>query len=232
MDNSIVAIITARGGSKGVPGKNIRSIGGKPLIAHTVTAALQCPLLNSCYVSTEDSKISDISREFGSKVIDRPLELAGDTIHSAPVVEHALRYLHSIGEHYPYFVLLQPTSPLRNAQHISDCLKILINSTVDSVVSVTESAHHPFKTLLETAGKLEPLVDAETLELPRQQLPKAYFINGAIFAMRTEAFFREKMFLVSPYKICMMSPEESIDIDTELDFLLCEIMMKNSSVDG
>ena len=208
--------------------KNIRNIADKPLIAHTIIAALQCPLLNSCYVSTEDRMISDISRKFGSNVIDRPLELAGDTIQSAPVVEHALRYLHSIGKGHPYFVLLQPTSPLRNAQHISDCLNILMSSTANSVVSVTKTSHHPFKSLLETKDGIEPLIDAETLELPRQRLPKSYSLNGAIFAMRTEAFFREKKFLVSPYKIYMMSSEDSIDIDSELDFLVCENIMKNN----
>ncbi len=230
MENSVIAIITARGGSKGVPDKNVRYLAGHPLIAHTIQAARECPLLSGCYVTTEDTHIAKISMEYGAKVINRPVELAGDFIQSYPVVEHALCHLQSSGQNHPYFVLLQPTSPLRRAQHITDCVNLLINSSANSVVSVTKTDHHPMKSLVKREGIIQPLFDAESIELPRQQLPPAYNLNGAIYALKTEAFFREKKCYIAPTETYIMKSEESVDIDTEFDLKFCEMLMSRNSI--
>lgn len=226
----VVAIITARGGSKGVPKKNIKNLAGIPLIAHTIKAALDCPLLHNCHVSTEDDQIADISKEYGAKIIKRPKELAGDLTKSYSVVAHALKSFEEKGEAYPYFVLLQPTSPLRTTKDITNCINMLLENGVNSVVSITEATHHPYKMLLEKEGGVVPLIDDKAFELPRQELPKAYRLNGAVFAMKTEAFLRQKLFFVAPFKTYIMEEERSVDIDTEFDFMVCEYLIKKNEV--
>jgi CMP-N,N'-diacetyllegionaminic acid synthase len=230
MSDTIIAIITARGGSKGLPGKNIRMLSGKPLIAYSILAAQQCTHIARSIVTTEDPEIKRVSIQWGAEVIDRPPELSADTSLSQDAVRHTLETLDKKEGLPEYFVLLQPTSPLRNAVHLQECLNSFINSDYASAISVTEMEHHPYKCLLVKNGKLSPFHNIESLDKPRQLLPKAYRQNGAIYALRTKEFLKHNSFFVPPAMPYYMNQQDSIDIDTENDFLLAtQIIAKLNS---
>jgi CMP-N-acetylneuraminic acid synthetase len=219
------AIITARGGSKGVPRKNLRQVAGVPLIAYTIKAAMECRYIDECYVTTDDREIKDVSISYGAKVIDRPKELAEDNSLSRDAVLHALRCLAEKRSLPEYFTLLQPTSPLRNATHLTTCLSEFFNSTCNCAVAVTEAEHHPWKMLLQENGVLEPVKSSEMLESPRQALPVAYRINGSMYVMATALFMQNPCFFVEPAMPFIMSRAESLDIDTEADLYLLERLL-------
>ena len=221
-----LAIITARGGSKGIPGKNIKEVLGKPLIAYTLEAALNCPLISECYVTTDDDAIRNTSIKYGAEVLDRPPELATDTALSQDAVSNALDQLKQRGVVPSVFVLLQPTSPLRTAKHLQECLELFFSSGADCTSSVTEAEHHPLKMLIEDEGRMTPLKDVRSLELPRQVLPRAYRINGAIYVIRTDLFLETNCFFTEPYTPYIMSSEDSLDIDSEDDLVLMETILK------
>lgn len=217
--SSVMAIIPARGGSKGVPRKNLVQIAGRPLIAWTIEAALNCSAVTETWVSTEDDEIADVARALGAGVIARPSELAGDRSSSSDVVRHALLARRDMAAPAPeIFALLQPTSPLRTARHLDDALA-LFRGEVRSVISVCPVDHHPLKMLIETAnGRLVPVGEPEDLERPRQALPPAFRQNGAIYVMRAEDFLAgEGGFLVQPMAPYRMPVRDSIDIDTLAD---------------
>lgn len=216
------AIITARGGSKGIPQKNIHPLCGKPLIVYTIEAALNCDLVNDCYVTTDNEDIKKISLEHGAKVIDRPASIAGDHSLSSDAVLHALAHLEKEAEVVDFFTLLQPTSPLRNSDHLTECLRSFWTSDCLSCVSVTEAEHHPLKMALSIDGMLKPVLDVKSLEAPRQKLPTAYRINGAIYVMASPLFVEKKSFFVEPVHPYPMSKEESLDIDTIEDLKCAE----------
>ena len=224
---SIFAIITARGGSKRVPGKNIRLLNGKPLIAHTILAAKECALISRCFVSTDDEEIGRVSRKWGAEVIERPAHLAGDEALSKDVVRHALIHCRDeLGLLPDYFVLLQPTSPLRTAVHLKACIEMFLNSGMNSALSVTEAEHHPYIMFKydEKAG-LESLFEESFRDYPRQKFPRVYRPNGAIYLLSSELFLEKDSFYVKPIFPFMMSPEESVDIDTELDLQLASLLL-------
>ena len=145
---NILTIIPARGGSKSIPRKNIRSLNGKPLISYTINAALATSSLTDIIVSTDDSEIAEISKKLGVKVpFIRPKELASDKAESAPVIEHALSFMEKVKSiKYDAILMLQPTSPLRTTKHINDSIELFKSRECDSVVSVTSvGANHPYR---------------------------------------------------------------------------------------
>lgn len=216
------AIITARGGSKGIPQKNIHPLAGKPLIFYTIEAARNCRYINDCYVTTDDEEIKEISLKYGAKVIDRPATLAGDHSLSSDAVVHALEFLEKESNLPEFFTLLQPTSPLRNSNHLTECLKSFWVSDCLSCVSVTEADHHPLKMTISVNGMLKPVLDVESLEAPRQKLPQAFRINGAIYVLKSSLFLQKKTFFVEPVHPYPMSVEESLDIDAIDDLMRAE----------
>lgn len=221
-----VAIITARGGSKGLPGKNIRPLAGKPMIAYSIEAALNSGVCDACFVTTEDPAIKAVSLRFGAEVIDRPSALATDGATSDAVVVHALGELERRGLKPEAFILLQPTSPLRTAEHIRAAAQILATEKVGSVVGVTTVEHHPYKDFVVRGDILEPLFDWKSLGLPRQSLPEVFRQNGAIYAVRTVDFVRECTFFVAPVSAFRMTAESSVDVDTAFDFETCERILE------
>ncbi|USG65321.1 acylneuraminate cytidylyltransferase family protein [Brevibacillus ruminantium] len=231
MKPSILAIIPARGGSKGIFRKNIRKIAGKPLISYTIEAAIQSPLIDRCIVSTEDEEIKQISLDSGAEVIDRPFELATDTALSEDVVRHVLEDCIKKGRLPDFFVLLQPTSPLRSEKYITDCIVMSLKHNSRCTISVTEVEHHPYKTFYEENGTLTPLKNRQSLSKPRQQLPRVVRQNGAIYFMETASFLEQNTFFIEPALPFYMENEISIDIDSENDMLFCEILM-NSAKNG
>lgn len=226
MDKIIIdAFITARGGSKGLPRKNVLPMNGVPLVAHSIAAAKECPLIRNCWVSTEDEEISLVSKSHGAEVISRPPELSGDTAMSSDVVLHMIEYLETIKILPDYFVLLQPTSPLRTHIHVKECIEGFLNSDYKSAVSVTEIEHHPHKCFYFNNDELNPLFGYEYLDKPRQLLPKVFRQNGAIYIVGIENFKKNKRFVIPKIYPYIMSNELSIDIDTYSDFKSAEQLL-------
>ncbi len=226
----IFAIITARGGSKGLPRKNIRVLAGKPLIAHSILAALGCPEVARCLVSTEDQEIKEISLRWGAEVIDRPVALADDQATSESVIFHVIKQLEAAGDMPDYLLLLQPTSPLRTSEHLTQCLASFRASNARSAISVTPAEHSPYKCLLvDSSGLLVPLFDKSSLGAPRQTLPAVYRQNGAIYFVSTHDFLHSNSFFVDPLLPFIMNPEESIDIDSLFDFEVCEMLFNRAN---
>jgi len=225
IDKKIVAIITARGGSKGLFRKNVLDLNGKPLIAHTIEAAKESQIFDKIIVTTEDKEIKEVSFEFGAEVIDRPVELATDLASSIDVLVHALQVLES--ENFTHYILLQPTSPLRNYMHIKEAWNKYLKDKVNSLLGVCEVEHTPFKMLIEKDnGEVKPLTKWEHLTMPRQKLPDAYLPNGAIYINRVDKFLENQNLFEKPLAIYLMDRESSLDIDSEKDFLEVEKIMK------
>ena len=225
MVGSIIAIIPARGGSKGVPRKNIKKLGGKPLIAYTIEEALKSKYLDHVFVSTEDPEIAKVSKECGAQVIDRPATLAKDTSKTVDAILHAVEYLERKGIHSHIVVLLQPTSPLRNTEDIDAAVKLFLYNECDSVISVCEPDHSPFWCFRFDGRYLQPLLGQEYKNMRRQDLPKVMMPNGAIYISSPESIARFGGFHSDHMIPYCMPPERSIDIDTALDFTIAEVII-------
>lgn len=226
---TIHAIITARGGSKGLPRKHERLLNGKPLLAYTIEAAKGCPRVKRCLVTTDDPALKALSLSLGAEVIDRPAELATDTALSRDVVQHALRALEAQGDLPDFFALLQPTSPLRTAAHLTDCLDRFAASGAASAISVSAAEPHPYKTLRLEDGGLKPMFDEASLHMPRQKLPKVFQETGAIYVVGSRDFLRDGRFLAPPVMPYEMPRRDSVDIDDEFDLLVAEQAMRRTS---
>ncbi len=224
-----VGLIPARGGSKGLPRKNLADLGGKPLIAWTIEAALGAGTVGRVFVSTEDAEIANVAKGFGAQVIDRPVSLAGDETRTEDVIVHALQHLDQQGSVEPYFALLQPTSPLRAAAHIDQMIGDALRAGTRCAWSVTSAEHHPFKALVLRDGALEPARELSDLSAPRQSLPQAFVQNGAIYWLARDAFERAHTFFVPPVHAYEMDAEHSIDIDTASDLRRCEAIVQDQA---
>jgi len=227
----VLAIIPARGGSKGLPRKNIKPLLGKPLIVYTIEAAKASKYINRIIVSTEDTKIAEISEKYGIEVIFRPEELAKDDTPLVDVVIHVLEVLKKKEKYEPDIViLLQPTSPLRSSSDIDHALEIFLENKKSrnclSLVSVTEVKPSVFWALKIEKGYLRPVFNLKYLNMIRQVFPKIYKPNGALYITTPEVIYKYKTFYTEKTIAYIMPPEKSIDIDTELDFLLAELLMK------
>ncbi|WP_373230803.1 cytidylyltransferase domain-containing protein [Cohnella sp.] len=220
----VLAIIPARGGSKGVPRKNIRELAGKPLIAWTIACASSSRYIDRCIVSTDDPEIAEVSRRFGGDVpFIRPADLAQDDTPGIDPVLHAIREVSG----YDIIVLLQPTSPLRSAADIDGCLECLVNSGASSCVSVTTVDKSPFWMYnVNENGTMKPLLDAEDRNVSRQKLPAVYVLNGAVYVSHREHLEEHTGFLQPETKAYIMPRERSVDIDTFFDFAFAEMQLK------
>lgn len=219
----ILGLITARGGSKGIPRKNIKMLGEKPLIVWSIEAALQSKLLDRVVVSTDDEEIAVIASEAGADVpFMRPSNLSGDQVAGVDPVLHALKCLPECDG----VLLLQPTSPLRTSEDIDGCLDFAVSQTASSVVSVSEASVHPHWTYRVNMNQtLDPIVVSDSV-VRRQELPKAYAVNGAMYYAKAEWLFESKDFMTSDTLAYIMPTERSVDIDTLLDWKLAEILLE------
>jgi len=226
-----LALVTARGGSKGFPGKNLAPLGGKPLIAWTIQCALQSRRVSRVLVSTDDEAIARVSRDFGAEVpFLRPTELARDDSPHILSALHALEWLAEREGTVPeYLVLLQPTSPLRAPKDIDAVVDLAYAKNAIAVVSVVEAKPHPYKTYgLAEDGTLVDLVPSSIAYRRRQDLPPAFADNGAIYMNRSDSLLRERTFIPVgsiPYR---MPPERSLDIDSAWDLQLAEFFLRMS----
>lgn len=224
----IVSIIPARGGSKGLPGKNIIDLAGKPLIAWTIEASLKSKYITKTIVSSDDNNILEISKKFGVETIKRPNELALDTTPTEPVIEHVLKSLENI-EQYDYLILLQPTSPLRDEKDIDSAIKLLIQKKVSALISTKEIDNKILKAFKNNEnGYLEGIANNKYPFMRRQDLPKTFMPNGAIYIIDIKEFLKTKTLFTDKTISFEMSEEKSFDIDTKEDLNKCnDILNRN-----
>jgi CMP-N,N'-diacetyllegionaminic acid synthase len=225
---SILYVIPARGGSKGLPGKNIRPLCGKPLIAHSIELARNLAEQGTVLVSTDDEAIAAVAREYGAELpFMRPAELATDAASTSDVLLHALQYYQTKSIHFDLIVLLQPTSPMRHAEDVEGAIRELRDRGVPSVVSVCENEHHHFwSNTLPEDRSLRDFIPAEVKGLNRQQMPKSYRLNGAVYVSTVDAFKKNRGFYHDETYAYIMPSERSVDIDHEIDFNLAECLMQ------
>ena len=223
----VLAVIPARSGSKTVPRKNLFPLGGKPLIAWTIEEALKARGLDLVAVSTDGEEIARVAREWGiEEIVMRPSHLATDSAQVPPVIRHALQVLEERrGCRFDVVVTLQPTSPFRDHGDIEEALKLFLSSKADSLVSVCEVEHHPYKMVTIEDGLTKPLIVGGMEHTSRQELPKVYRHNGAIYITRRSLLLEGK-FLGEKVLPFIMSQEKSMDVDTLLDFKVAECIIK------
>lgn len=228
---NILCTICARGGSKGVPNKNIRELSGIPLIAHTIKQALDFKLISRVVVSTDSEKIAAISKLYGAEVpFMRPASLSDDVSAKLPVIKHAVRYYIKELKYKPDYVLdMDPTSPLRVAGDIEKCLNLIINdSNCDSVITGYTSNKNPYFNMIELTPEGFAVLSkkSEKQITTRQNAPVVYAMNASIYAWKTDILLNQEHVISGRVKFFEMPEERSIDIDSEIDFKLVELFMK------
>jgi N-acylneuraminate cytidylyltransferase len=226
--NDTIFIIPARGGSKGLPRKNTLKLNGKPLILYTIDAARGvCADENIC-VSTDDVEIINLTESYGLKVpFIRPESLATDSADTWSVVKHALRFYEEKGKSYKRICLLQPTSPLRNSAHIHECFKYW-HSDIEMIVSVKKSKKASVICNENEEGYLSLTLNKGAKR--RQDIPDYYEYNGAIYILDTGAFKTKPVKEFTKIKKYVMSETDSVDIDNELDFKICEFILTKKTI--
>ncbi len=229
-DKKILGIVPARGGSKGIPGKNIKNIADKPLIWWTIQEAKKCGLLDRTIVSTDDEEISNVAVNCGAEVpFTRPAEISGDNATSVDLVLHAVEYFRQKGEEFDLFVLLQPTSPLRTSEDIRCAIDVLFDREAEMVVSVTRSSSHALWTNeLPENGCMKDFLPKRVVNKPRQEMPVVFHPNGAIFAGVIDRLENNRQFYGDRTFAYIMPKERSVDIDDMLDFELAEVLLNRS----
>jgi CMP-N,N'-diacetyllegionaminic acid synthase len=222
------ALILARGGSKGLPGKNIKLLLGKPLIQYSIEAALWCPLIDEVYVSTDDPQIASISQSVGALLPPlRPTELATDTASSMDVVRYFLNwYQQTFFEKPENLVLLQPTSPLRNAKHLEEAMALYLANTKSTVVSVNPAKPLAWQGTVDKLTHGFNTHQLTNLSSNRQTETANYILNGAIYVAPTHKFEKDTLLSERPVQAYVMPPEASVDIDTLMDFKLAELLLQ------
>ena len=223
MTGEVLAIITARGGSKGLPRKNVLPLAGRPLIGWSITAALGSAAVGRVVVSTDDPEIAEVARAEGADVpFLRPADLSSDTASSLDVLRHALAECPGLD----HFVLLQPTSPLRRAADIDAAWQLLQKTGGASCVSVCETFESPWHMYLQDGdGRLSRLLPEPPKGLRRQDLPVAYRLNGAIYLARRDWFLTNGHLIDADTVALVMPPDRSVDIDTRADFDLAASLL-------
>ena len=227
-----IGLITARGGSKGVPQKNIRMLCGKPIIVWTIEAALSASSLMKVIVSTDDETIADICKKHGAEVpFMRPSVLAQDNSSHVDVVEHAIEWCEqNINENFDSMIILQPTSPLRTAYDIDKVAALARKQNANGIVSVCEITQHPYLAkILDDDGTLKDFLPTDIAYKRRQNLPNLYCPNGAIYWFLIDSFKKTKSFFPNPTYPYIMSSNQSLQIDSMEDLYLIDLILKDRS---
>lgn len=220
-EKSVLAIIPARGGSKGIPGKNIKKFAGKPLISWTIEEAKKSKYISRLILSSDDDEIIMIAQQYGCEIpFKRPKELAEDNTSGMIPVLHALQ---NINEKFDYVLLLQPTSPLRTVEDIDQCIEYTISTNSTFVVSISEVNKSPYWMYeIDQQDTMKKLMTNDNTPAIRQQLSKVYVLNGALYIGKVEQFQMYQTFLTNETKGFIMPQDRSFDIDSPLDFWICE----------
>lgn len=225
----VLGLINARGGSKGIPNKNIKYLNGKPLIAYSVIEALACPVIDRVIVSTDSEEIAKVAREYGAETpFMRPPELATDESLQIDTVIHAVEWLEKTGDVYDYVAILQPTSPLRNAEDIKNTIDLLIRSGADSAITVTKlRGFHPGGLYsANEEGDLEPFVKTNAAGTNRQKLPQYLLRTGGVFAMKVSVLKQRSLYGQRTVGAVVPASRAS-NIDDMLDWKMAEMILKD-----
>lgn len=235
MKKKFLGVIPARGGSKGIPKKNIKDMNGKPLIAYTIeasTAAINAGVLSRCIVSTDSTEIGEISRMYGAEVpFIRPEYLGGDTVKSVDVILHALAFAEEQGEHYDAVITLQPTSPMRTAQDLIEGIQMYDEGSMDSLIAVYEdvkaNGFNYYRMGLNHEGLAEHI--EHNTGIRRQDMKPMYVRNGALYISAVELLKERKLIIGDTPLLYVMPKERSIDVDSMMDFEYIEFLMKKQA---
>lgn len=220
---NFLSLIPARGGSKGIPNKNIKFLDGKPLIYYSIEVAKKAKLVNRVVVSTDSKEISAVAKKYGAEVIDRPAELASDESPTELTMIHAVVELEKSGYKPDYIVLLQPTSPLRYLDDIDNSINKILKDKADSLLSVQFNKHFLWK---DVKGRFTP-VNYDILDRPRRQKRNLEFLeNGSIYITSFDILMKTKNRLGGRKGYYIMNEESSIEIDSEFDFWLAGMILK------
>jgi CMP-N,N'-diacetyllegionaminic acid synthase len=228
-NKNILALIPARGGSTGVPGKNIKPFCGKPLIAYTIEAALQSGVFNRIVVSTDSAEIATIAKEYGAEVpYLRPADLATSNANVADAVVHMLNHLREHDRYEPdHFYLLQATSPLRDADDIRKSLELFRACDAPGLISVCRTHHQTFNII---DGKLKMIAREKIDHINRQELPQTYKQDGSMIYLMDTAYFRQHISFDAEGMTAYVVPKwKAVDIDDSEDWQLAEVLFKNRS---
>ena len=229
----VLAVVPARGGSKGIPHKNLQLLAGKPLVAHAVEAGRGATLVSRVLCSTDDPEIAEVARAAGAEVpFLRPAELAADSSEDWPVFMHALDFLDRREGWRPDLIVnLRPTSPLRTPTHVDDAIRLLLDTGADSVKAVHLARQHPHKMWLRHAdGTMEPYLKSPFRlergpDVPRAQLDDIYWQNGVVDVTRRAVILEQGVMIGRSVAGLVTHPAESIDIDTPIDLQLAELLL-------
>lgn len=221
----VLAIIPARGGSKGIPRKNVQLLAGKPLIAHTIEHALHAHSVDRVIVSTEDPEIAAVSEKYGAEVIWRPEDISGDKASSESALLHALKHLHETeGCTADLVVFLQCTSPLTLPEDIDGTIKMLIDENADSALAVTP--FHYFLWTKKKEGDAVGINHNKKERLMRQEAEPQFLETGAVYVMRTKGFKKAKHRFFGKTAMYIMPPERCLEIDEPVDLRIAEVLMR------
>jgi N-acylneuraminate cytidylyltransferase len=226
----VIAVVPARGGSKSVPGKNIRPLGGKPLLSWSIDVAKQVQEIDRIIVSTDDAQIAEVGRSGGAEIYTRPAHLATDEALVIDALKDLLATLHSEGEEPEWVVLLEATCPLRTPEDVRACLNLVVEGGYDSVATFKEAELNPHRAWRLVDGVPEVFISGAVPWLPRQKLPKAYQLNGAVYVFRARLLAEEaKSLLVGRLGAVLMPRDRSQDIDDSVDFMIVEALLGKSN---
>lgn len=228
----VLAIIPARGGSKGLPGKNIKDLRSKPLIAWSIEQAKSCSDIDRIVVSTDDEEIAKVAKKYSAEVpFIRPSELASDTASTIDVIFHAIDWFKKHEDYRPkYILLLQPTSPLRTVEDIERVIQTLKDKNARAVVSICETDHHPWwSNTLPENGNMKDFLRPEILNKRRQDLLVFYRLNGAMYLADTDYLHECNGFFGPDTFAYKMPKNRSVDIDSDVDFKLAVLLLEEKN---
>jgi len=230
MTSGIIGFIFARGGSKGVPRKNIRPLANKPLIAYAIRAAKECRFINRVIVSTDDDEIATIARHYGAEIpFMRPADLAGDKAPEWLSWQHAISEVRKTSTmSLDVFVSIPTTAPLRSASDIDACISLLLESDADIVITVKKAERSPYFNMvnLDERGYAHVVISTEKNTTRRQDAPAVYDMTTVAYAARPDFVMRARGIFEGNVRVVVVPPERALDIDTELDFKIAEYLMK------
>jgi len=229
----VLGLIPARGGSKGLPGKNVRDLCGRPLIRWTIDAALGSGCTDALVVTTDSEDIADAARAGGAEVpFLRPTELATDTASSIDVVIHAIDWLRAVGREFDIVILLEPTSPLREASDIQAGLSLLLSSGAGSVVGVcrAESVHPAFMYRQDAGDRLVPFLDVQPTGLRRQDIEPVFYLEGTLYASWIDVIRDRRSFYHDDTVGYEVPKWKSIEIDDMTDFVMAEAVARHKGL--
>jgi len=233
---NIVAIIPARGGSKSIPRKNIKYLGGCPLISYSIAAGLSSEYIDRVIVSTDDEEIAEVALYWGAEVpFIRPAELAEDHVLDLPVFDHAIHWLESNEKYRPNIVVqLRPTTPFRPTHCVDEAIELLLRSKADSVRGVTPSGQNPYKMWHVKDDRLVPIMTTEFREpynMPRQKLPATFWQTGHVEAIRYETIMHKHSLTGDAIAPLIIAPEYAIDLDNEFQWEFAEYVLEHMDLD-